>query len=82
MLLLRGKHLRIDSYLISATSTGELRKREDIGFDRRTSDLWQNMKLVHNIDSKNFRHDPVGSYAGMLKRADPVAWGWLFGNRN
>ncbi|AIR62474.1 hypothetical protein LH23_17970 [Cedecea neteri] len=78
---LHGKHLRIDGYLISATGTGELRKREDTGFDRRTSNLWQHMKLRNNIDSMKFRSDPMGSYAEMLKKADPAAWKNLFDNR-
>ncbi len=81
-LLLRGECLRIDGFIVSATSSGELRRRKDNSADRKTADLWQHMKLSHNVDSRDIRHDPVGSYAEMLKKADPAAWDRLFGTRN
>lgn len=67
-LLLRGGHLRVNGYIISAKGLGELRRRKDKSIDRVTADLWQRMELRHNVDSKKITHDPFGSYAEMLKK--------------
>lgn len=80
--LLRGKVLRIDGMIVSAIGNGELRHCKDHSLDRKISDLWQHMKLHHNVDSASIRHDPIGIYAKMLKKIDFAEWTRLFGAKS
>ena len=38
------------------------------------------MQLRHSIDSVNIQYDPVGNYARMLEKLDPLEWARLFGS--
>lgn len=79
-LILGGAEMRIDGYIVSATSYGELRRRKDDTAGIKVAGIWMHMKSHHGIDCDSIRNDPVGSYAQMLKRVDPCAWDRLFGN--
>lgn len=79
-LILSGAEMRIDGYIVSATSKGELRRRKDDTAGIKAARIWKHMKSQHGIDSDSIRNDPVGSYAQMLKRVDPFAWDQLFGD--
>lgn len=78
-LLLRGEHMRIADDIVSVNCHDELKRRKDNSFDSKTTKLWRHMQLQHNIDSGNVRYDPVGNYAKMLKKLDPLQWARLFG---
>ncbi|WP_238158632.1 replication endonuclease [Trabulsiella odontotermitis] len=79
--LLRGNHLRINGFVVSATERGELRRRRDDSAGKRISGLWEHLKSQHNVDSDAIRRDPVGQYAEMLKKVDSAAWVKLFGQK-
>lgn len=78
-LLLRGEHMRIADDIVSVNCHDELKRRKDNSLDSKTTKLWRHMQLQHNIDSGNVRYDPVGNYAKMLKKLDPLQWARLFG---
>lgn len=78
-ILLRGELLHINGYLVSATSNGKLICSKDDSADRRVTELWLRMKLLHNVDSSIIRRDPIRNYADMLKKVDPRGSERLFG---
>ncbi|MHA1000554.1 replication endonuclease [Leclercia pneumoniae] len=71
-LLLRGKHMRIADDIVSVNCHDELKRRKDNSLDSKTTKLWRHMQLQHNIDSCSIRYDPVGNYAKMLEKLEPL----------
>lgn len=77
-LLLRGEKMRIAGIIVSVVGNDELRRVEDNSLDSKTTKLWRHMQLRHSIDSGNIRYDPLGNYAMMLEKLDPLEWARLF----
>lgn len=79
--LARGYTLRVNNFIISANSFGNIRRRKDISADRITAKIWNHMRLHHNVNITEVIKNPIHNYAKILKGIDYKGWESLFGNK-
>lgn len=68
--LLKGSCLRINDKIYRVKSNGELLTRQPKGEKEKVDNLWRYLRVNHNIDTLQIRHDPFGVYSKKLSQRD------------